>query len=106
MTTNERIAREVFNLHDIRPGISGGVIGISRDDSRRIVELPDFEHSLDACAIAEAEIVRRGYRCDMITAIQQMWQDSLEPSDTWFILQLTPAERCAAMLKVVEGWKA
>lgn len=70
------------------------------------IEVPDFEHSLDACALAEAEIEKRGlaetYARELI---HDLFLD-LDPTDTAKLKAMayaTPAQRCAAMLKAVEA---
>ena len=73
--------------------------------------LPDFANSLDACAIAEAEIVRRGLWDDYRREIRNRWFDSyggnapalgsLPGSNLHetYCIRLSPRQRCMAMLR-------
>lgn len=98
---NARIAREVMGWKltqdaDGQWWFEYPLIG------KRKTTLPDFEDSLDACAIAEAEIERRGRMEDYSDAIFRRWLNG-EGSHgfTRLLIRLTPTQRCAAMLKAV-----
>ena len=68
--------------------------------------LPDFEHSLDDCALAEDEIEKRGL---MIEYEKALILNSSCPGTPWvwklraYLIRLTPAQRCAAMLAAIEA---
>ena len=99
---NERVAREVMGWK-LNVNASGVY---ARTQSGQTAIIPDFEHSLDACALAEAEIERRGLSEAYMRAVAALWRNCVTPSlpanyINWFILRLTPAQRCNAMLAAV-----
>jgi hypothetical protein len=67
--------------------------------------VPDFEHSLDACALAEAEIDKRGLFWKYWEVLCDMWRrdHELDQGQAEFLIRLTPAQRCEAILKAIEG---
>ena len=96
---NARIAKEVMGWEPVPYSAERWRMkhGQERD-------LPDFANSLDACALAESEIEKRGlmsgYRRILVNEVgkELCWEaDTLQ---LWLI-RLTPAQRCAAMLKAV-----
>ena len=117
---NERIPREVMGW-EIRPATSyrraKRVVVYQLGDPRyrggalHIINIPDFEHSLDACAIAEAEIKKRGLQEKYLEVIWSEYQPSSGARTNWTMsmefaarcLHLAPAQRCAAMLAAVEA---
>ncbi len=116
-SVNERIAREVMGwrkpakgevVKDIFLGPGCWITVETEDDLQTIgdYKLPDFAHSLDACAIAEAEIERRGlmngYRRILVNEVakEEFWEtDALHIR----LIRLTPAQRTAAMVAVIEA---
>ena len=61
--------------------------------------------TLDACALAEAEIDRRGVWKAYGNAIVDRWQFA-EPMVTWcvdYVIRLTPEQRAAAIIAVIEA---
>jgi hypothetical protein len=116
-SVNERIAREVMGwrkpakgevVKDIFLGPGCWITVETEDDLQTIgdYKLPDFAHSLDACAIAEAEIERRGL---MIEYEKALILNSSCPGTPWvwklraYLIRLTPAQRTAAMVAVIEA---
>jgi len=78
-------------------------------ETRGCRSIPDFPGSLDACAIAEAEIERRGMD---IKYYEALWAETrskfgtaseLHWADVWAavyaLMQSTPLQRCLAMLR-------
>ncbi len=60
--------------------------------------------TLDACALAEAEIERRGLWDKYEEALDAMWLvDVGSKAEATFMIRLTPAQRCAAMLAAIEA---
>ena len=97
-TVNERIATEVMGWRPIPYSANlwadadgGDIVG------------PDYEHSLDACALAEAEIERRGLLGEYATAVCEVFIEADTPSIDFYLIRLTPEQRCEAMLKAVES---
>lgn len=99
---NARIAVEVMGWKPLLV-IQGTATAYQNCDGEAQLS-PDFEHSLDACALAEAEIKRRGLQQQYVNAIftivaaePMAWQGVLT------LICLTPAQRCEAMLKAIEN---
>jgi hypothetical protein len=60
--------------------------------------------TLDACALAEAEIEKRGLIWKYRTACMSLWGESTDGEDELlFLIRLAPAQRCAAMVAVIEA---
>ena len=108
---NARIAREVMGWEVVfaPDGLPEGpfylVDGSGFDfPEGSAMPVPDFEHSLDACAVAEAKLDDLGLTRKYYSAIAMM--SPLEPAGqryTWWLIRLTPAQRCAAMLAAIEA---
>jgi hypothetical protein len=63
-----------------------------------------IEPTLDLCALAEAEIERRELWRKYEDALDLMWlQDESSATEATFMIRLTPAQRCAAMLAAIEA---
>ena len=59
--------------------------------------------TMDACALAEAEIERRGLWRKYEDALDLMWlRDESSATEATFMIRLTPAQRCQAMLAAIE----
>jgi len=101
---NERIAREVmgWELYVQTGGnaLNCDFVAVSRHNH---MPLPDFEHSLDACAIAEAEIERRGLRQVYTFQLLNILNYGASEEGFWRIIQATPDQRCEAMLRATEA---
>lgn len=107
-SVDERIAREVMGWFVYKPSNKTRELRYRLPDTKRgWSTVPDFEHSLDACALAEAEIVRREMRDCYAWHLQNTWllECPLPDMLTWrnWAIFATPAQRCVAMLKVVEA---
>ena len=98
---NERVAREVMGWNVPKQSSEHRV----NPATGLWLPLPDFAHSLDACAIAEAEIERRGLSESYRVALLSPWKMSPGAGNVvnlaHFLIRLTPAQRCEAMLKAV-----
>lgn len=112
-STNARIAREVMGWK-LCLKYWGSPIQrcYCTDDSvKHRDEVPDFEASRDACALAEAEIERRGLASVYLDSLEDMRFSEIasgrEPVTLrYFLLRLTPTQRCAAMLAAIGGGHA
>jgi hypothetical protein len=102
---NARIAKEVMGWEPVPYSAERW-----RVKSGQERDLPDFEHSLDACALAEAEIDRRGLWEDYQQSLYGIFRAAKNDSDPTaalfmnmdkFLIRLTPAQRCQAMLSAV-----
>lgn len=63
--------------------------------------VPDFEHSLDACVLAEKRIEELGLWGTYQMAINHAWWAARIGDSTEFLIRLTPEQRCQAMLAAV-----
>ena len=59
--------------------------------------------NLDACALAEAEIERRGLAYVYTFRLLSQLNYSAATNGFWVIITATPAQRCAAMVAVIEA---
>jgi hypothetical protein len=98
MTINERIAREVmgWNTEIYCKMLIRNIPG------EHFEEVPDFEHSLDACAVAEAEIEKRRLWAAYLRSILLLRADASGKDWLKYLVYLGPAERCAALIKAVQ----
>lgn len=98
---NARIAKEVMGWEPVP--YSADRWRMKHGQER---DLPDFEHSLDACVLAEVEIEKSGL---MIEYEKALILDSSCPGTPWvwrlraYLIRLAPAQRCAAMLAAIEA---
>ena len=100
--TNARIAREVMGWK-VAPVFPLSYSYRNEYGAMMSAPVPDFARSLDACAIAEAEIERRGLWNEYRDALDQILihiplDDRPYVAD--FLIRLTPEQRCEAMLRL------
>ena len=100
---NARIAREVMGW-EVEPVFPLRYSYRNEYGSMMSAPVPDFTNSLDACALAEAEIERR----ELMEKYRDILVNGCAKSVFWEtkevqigLIRLTPAQRCAAMLKAV-----
>jgi len=73
-------------------------------DRNNFVVFDDFDKSLDACAVMEAEILKREldykYICNLETAA--LYPNQKRLSHQWMLTTATPEQRCRAWSLTVE----
>ena len=112
-SVNERIAREVMGWEVVfAPGnlpegpfylVNGSGFDFPEGPAHPV---PDFEHLLDACALAEKRIEELGLITEYIDQLEHLRYAGIEAESApltlrYFLVRLTPAQRCQALLKAV-----